>query len=75
MTARTDTHWPVTWSDVEDAQLRDWLRTTPVQQLAWLEEMLMFVRMAGTLQHVHQEKISRARFDPCVSVEGIRHGE
>ena len=57
MAARTDTDWPVTWSEVEDAQLRDWLRTTPAQRLAWLEEMLEFARMAGTLPNVDQEKI------------------
>ena len=57
MMQRTDTHWPVAWSEVEDAQLRDWLRTTPAQRLAWLEEMLEFARMAGALPSVDQEKV------------------
>lgn len=57
MTARTDTDWPVTWSEVEDAQLRDWLRTTPAQRLAWLEEMLEFARTAGALSKAGQEKM------------------
>lgn len=57
MTARTDTEWPVTWSEVEDAQLRDWLRTTPAQRLKWLEEMLEFARTAGALSKVGREKM------------------
>lgn len=57
MTARTDTDWPVTWSEVEDAQLRDWLRTTPAQRLAWLEEMLEFARTAGALSKVGREEM------------------
>jgi len=57
MTARTDTDWPVTWSEVEDAQLRDWLRTTPAQRLKWLEEMLEFARTAGALSKVGPEKM------------------
>lgn len=57
MAARTDTDWPVTWSEVEDAQLRDWLCTTPAQRLAWLEEMLGFARTAEALSKVDQEKM------------------
>jgi len=57
MMPRTDTPWPVAWSDVEDEQLREWLRATPAQRLAWLEEMLEFARMAGALPNVRQEKI------------------
>lgn len=49
---------PMTWSEVEDAQLRDWLRTTPAQRLKWLEEMLEFARMAGALPSDEQEKNS-----------------
>ena len=57
MTTRTDTDWPVTWAEVEDAQLRDWLRSTPAQRLAWLEEMLEFVRTAGALSKAGEEKM------------------
>ena len=41
----------------EKEQLRYWLRATPAQRLAWLEEMLEFARMAGALSKVGREKI------------------
>jgi hypothetical protein len=49
MTKMTDADWPVTWSQVEDEQLRAWVQATPAQRLAWLEEMLEFARLAGVL--------------------------
>ena len=57
MMPTTEAHWPVAWSDVEDEQLHEWLRATPAQRLAWLEEMLEFARMAGALSKVGREKI------------------
>lgn len=48
---------PVNWSEVEDAQLRDWLRTTPAQRLAWLEEMLEFASTVGALLKGGPEKM------------------
>lgn len=39
--------WPVTWAAVEEAQLRDSLRLTPAQRLAWAEELLEFMQLAG----------------------------
>lgn len=57
MTKTTDADWPVTWSQVEDAQLRAWLQTTPAQRLAWLEEMLEFARLAGALPNTGREEM------------------
>ena len=36
--------YPLTWKDVERAQLKQWLRTSPAQRLAWLEEVLNLLR-------------------------------
>lgn len=44
-----DENWPVTWAAVEEAQLRDSLRLTPAQRLAWAEELLEFAQMAGAV--------------------------
>ncbi len=41
----------------EKEQLRYWLRATPAQRLAWLEEMLEFARTVGALPKVSQEKM------------------
>ncbi len=41
----------------EKEQLRFWLRATPAQRLAWLEEMLEFARTVGALPKVGREKI------------------
>lgn len=38
--------WPVTFADVEEAQLKPWLKATPAQRLAWAEEILELARMA-----------------------------
>jgi hypothetical protein len=40
--------WPVTFADVEEAQLKTALAATPAQRLAWAEELLEFARMAET---------------------------
>ena len=40
--------WPVTFADVEEAQLKTALAATPAQRLAWAEELLEFVRIAET---------------------------
>ena len=38
--------WPVTFEQVEDAQLRDMLKATPAQRLAMAEELQKFVNAA-----------------------------
>ena len=38
--------WPVTFAEVEEAQLRAWLAATPAQRLAMAEELLEFARLA-----------------------------
>ena len=38
--------WPVTFEQVEDAQLRDMLKATPAQRLAMAEELLEFIIQA-----------------------------
>ncbi len=38
--------WPVTFVEVEEAQLQTWLAMTPAQRLAMAEELLEFVRLA-----------------------------
>lgn len=45
-----DPDWPVTFEQVEDAQLRDMLKATPAQRLAMAEEMLQFMIEAGVLK-------------------------
>ena len=40
--------WPVTFADVEEAQLKTSLAATPAQRLAWAEELLEFARIAET---------------------------
>lgn len=37
--------WPVTFADVEEAQLRTALAATPAQRLAWAEELLEFAQL------------------------------
>ncbi len=37
-----EAEWPVTFSQVEDAHLRDMLKATPAQRLAMAEELLKF---------------------------------
>jgi len=38
--SESDVAWPVTFEQVEDAQLRDMLKATPAQRLALAEELL-----------------------------------
>jgi hypothetical protein len=40
--------WPVTFQEVEEAQLQAWLAATPAQRLAMAEELLKFVQLAQT---------------------------
>jgi hypothetical protein len=37
--------WPVTFADVEEAQLRTALAATPAQRLAWAEALLEFAQL------------------------------
>jgi len=47
MSERPDASWPVSWSAVKEMQLNTWLRATPAQRLAWMEEMLELARLAS----------------------------
>ena len=38
--------WPVTFKQVEDAQLREMLKATPAQRLAMAEEFINFAVLA-----------------------------
>jgi hypothetical protein len=38
--------WPVTFAEVEEAQLKASLAATPAQRLAMAEELMEFVRLA-----------------------------
>ena len=38
--------WPVTFEQVEEAQLRDMLKATPAQRLAMAEQLAELVRLA-----------------------------
>jgi hypothetical protein len=38
--------WPVTFAEVEEAQLKASLAATPAERLAMAEELLEFVRLA-----------------------------
>jgi len=42
----TEPFWPVTFADVEEAQLKATLAATPAQRLAMAEELLEFARLA-----------------------------
>ena len=48
--------WPVTFADVEEAQLKTWLKATPAQRLAWAEEILELARMAQVARAQAAEK-------------------
>jgi len=48
--------WPVTFADVEEAQLKTWLKATPAQRLAWAEEILELARMAEVARAQAAEK-------------------
>jgi hypothetical protein len=41
--------WKAGWTDNERAQLQAWLKATPAQRLAWLEEALILAYRAGAL--------------------------
>lgn len=41
--------WQADWKDNERAQLRSWLKATPAQRLAWLEEAIKLACQAGAL--------------------------
>ena len=43
---------PVTFEQVEEAQLRDMLKATPAQRLAMAEELAEFVRLARNAKPV-----------------------
>ncbi len=45
---KTKPFWPVTFTDVEETQLKATLAMTPAQRLAMAEELLEFVRLAET---------------------------
>lgn len=45
------TEWPVTYEQVEEAQLRDMLKATPAQRLAMAEELQAFATKAGALKN------------------------
>ena len=47
---------PVTFADVEEAQLKTWLKATPAQRLAWAEEILELARMAEVARAQAAEK-------------------
>ncbi|HEX9661037.1 MAG TPA: hypothetical protein VGB27_02025 [Candidatus Binatia bacterium] len=40
------TFWPVTFAEVEEAQLKANLAATPAERLAMAEELMEFVRLA-----------------------------
>jgi hypothetical protein len=46
MSEPSETPWPVSWDAVKDAQLKTWLRATPAQRLAQMEEILGLARLA-----------------------------
>ncbi|MDH5447285.1 MAG: hypothetical protein OEY52_17185 [Gammaproteobacteria bacterium] len=46
------TDWPVTFEQVEEAQLRDMLKATPAQRLAMAEELAALVMMAHKVKPV-----------------------
>ena len=46
-TSTNESFYPVTWDEVEEAELDDALRATPAQRLAWLEEVMKLAWMAG----------------------------
>lgn len=41
---------PASWEGNRDEQLRSWLRATPAQRLAWLEEALQLAWNAGAIK-------------------------
>ncbi|MBI1422098.1 MAG: hypothetical protein GC149_01445 [Gammaproteobacteria bacterium] len=50
--SETNYGWPVTFEQVEEAQLRDMLKATPAQRLAMAEELMKFVNLAHSAETV-----------------------
>ncbi len=46
--------WPVTFEQVEEAQLRDMLKATPAQRLAMAEELAKFVILAQSAKKTRE---------------------
>lgn len=46
--------WPVTFEQVEEAQLRDMLKATPAQRLAMAEELAKLVNLAHSEKPVNK---------------------
>ena len=44
--------WPVTFEQVEEAQLRDMLKATPAQRLAMAEELANLVNVAHSAKPI-----------------------
>jgi hypothetical protein len=49
---KPESFWPVTFAEVEEAQLKACLAATPAQRLAMAEELLEFVRLAQQARKV-----------------------
>jgi hypothetical protein len=45
------TGWQYTQQDHEDAQLHGWLKSTPAQRLAWLEDAIVIAHNSGALSN------------------------
>lgn len=52
----TKQFWPVTFTDVEEAQLKAALTMTPAQRLAMAEELFEFARLAEAVRAQATEK-------------------
>ena len=53
---KSPTHaWQAGWKDNERAQLRSWLKATPAERLAWLEEAIKLAYQAGALGPKQQD--------------------
>lgn len=64
MTAGEDSEYePVDggWEAAAGAQRRAWLRTTPEQRLAWLEDALAFAHTVGALDADRRRRAAAAR--------------
>ena len=47
--------WQAGWKDNERVQLRSWLKATPAERLAWLEEAIKLAYQAGALGPKQQD--------------------
>lgn len=52
---------PASWASVTAAQRRAWLRTSPDERLAWLEDALTFAAEAGALDRDRRRRAEAAR--------------